>query len=258
MTLHNKLLATAFAVSVAAAYGAGATPAQANAGGIEATARAAAKAKPAYDAPVELDVNFVFHIDNNLPEQDVFVARTPGADQVYRPNAGERDLDRPLYAAAKKVKRDPFDDAAVGPWPKGKALGLTLRDWLQATGAGRYTCRDGEGHIEVEFAGLVPDGVYTMWHYFVAWPPTDPFIGAYSLPLGSRDGVQSIFTADAKGDARFERRFRPCLQLTGEHLAAGLAIAWHSDGKTYGARPGDLTTVSHIQLYSRLPQRAGM
>ena len=97
-----------------------------------------------------------------------------------------------------------------------------------------------------------------MWHFFMATPPTEPFIGTYDLPLGSRDGAQSVFTADAGGEARFERSFKPCLQLTGEHLAAGLALAWHSDGKTYGVEPGGFGSVSHIQLYTGLPKRSGI
>ena len=242
MTLCNKLLATVFAAGIAA--GLAVAAAQVN--------------QPAYDPPVELDITFVFHIDDNLPEQDVFVERGRGSNEVFRPTRGDRDLNQPLYASATPLKHQPFDADAVGPWPKGRPLGLTLREWLRAKGAGRYSCRAGEGHLAVDFTGLVPDGVYTMWHYFVAWPPTEPFIGTYDLPVGSRDGAQSVFTADAKGDARFEQRFKPCLQLTGEHLAAGLAVAWHSDGRTYGVEPGDVATVSHIQLYTGLPQRAGM
>ena len=237
--------------------------ADANAGGIAATAQkqeatAASGATQAYDAPVELDINFVFHIDDNLPEQDVFIEREPGSGKVYRATKGDQNLKAPLYAAAKPLKHAPFDAAAVGPWPKGRGLGLTLGEWFEAEGKGKYRCTDGQGHIAVEFNGLVPNGVYTMWHYFMAWPPTEPFIGTYDLPLGSRDGAQSVFTADAKGKARFERSFKPCLQLTGEHLAAGLAVAWHSDGKTYGVEPGAFATNSHIQLYTGLPKRSGI
>jgi len=211
-----------------------------------------------YDPPVALDVTFKLHIDDDFAEQDVFVEREPGAGEVFRPTKAERNMKLPLYAAAKPVPQNPFDADALGPWPKGKPLGLTLGQWFEAEGAGRYTCENGEGHIDLTFSGLVPDGVYTMWHYFMAWPPTEPFIGTYDLPMGSRDGAQSVFVANSRGEARFERRFKPCLQLTGEHLASGLAIAWHSDGKTYGVEPGVFATNSHVQLYSDLPQRSGL
>ncbi len=218
---------------------------------------ATAGAQP-YDPPVELDISFVFHIDDDLAEQDIFVEREPGSGKVFRPTKAERDLDQPLFAAAAPLPHAPFDAEALGPYPKGRSLGLTLRQWFEAKGEGRYRCRDGEGRIAVDFAGLVPGGVYTMWHFFMASPPTEPFIGTYDLPVGSRDGAQSVFTADERGKARFERRFKPCLQLTGEHLAAGLAVAWHSDGKTYGVEPGQFGTVSHIQLYTGLPKRSGI
>lgn len=97
-----------------------------------------------------------------------------------------------------------------------------------------------------------------MWHYFIAWPPTDPFIGTYDLPVGARDGSESVFQADGQGQAVVKRTFKPCLQLTGEHLAAGLAIAWHSDGKTYGPLPGKFSTKSHVHMYTDLPKRSGI
>ena len=214
--------------------------------------------QPTYDAPVELQFRFVRHIDDDLPEQDVFIEREPGSGQVYRPTKGDRDMSLPLYAAARPIKHDPFDEKAAGPWPKGRPLGLTLGDWLAAKGEARYRCTDGEGHLRVDFTGLVPDGVYTLWHFFMAMPPTDPFIGTYDLPVGARDGSQSVFTADADGNAVYEQSFKPCLQLSGEHLMGGLAIAWHSDGKTYGALPGPFATVSHVHLYAGLPKRSGI
>lgn len=211
-----------------------------------------------YDAPVSIDVNFIFHIDEDLAEQDVFVEHLPGSGQVYRPTKGERDMSLPLYATADPVEHAPFEPDKLGPWKKGKPLGITLGQWFEGTGKGSYTCRDGKGHVAIKFSNLVPNGVYTMWHDFMAWPPTVPFIGTYDLPIGARDGSESVFTTDAKGDALFERTFKPCLQLTGEHLAAGLTIAWHSDGKTSGPEPGEFSTLTHVHMYSGLPKRSGI
>ena len=221
-------------------------------------AGAALAAGTAYDDPVDLDLAFVFHIDDDLAEQDVFVEREPGSGEVYRPTKGDRDMSLPLYAAAEPVEHQPFDPDALGPWPKGKALGVTLGEWFAAKGTGQYSCVDGEGTLEVSFENLVPNGVYTMWHDFMAWPPTEPFIGTYDLPVGARDGSENVFIADDKGDAMFERTFKPCLQLSGEHLIADLAIAWHSDGKTYGPLPGEFATKSHVQMYLGLPKRQGI
>ncbi len=233
----------------------------ANAGGIAATAggaTAAAAAAKTYDAPVSIDLSFLFHIDEELPEQDVFVERVPGSGLVYRPTAATRDMNLPLYATAEPVEHTPFEPDNLGPWKKGKALGVTLGQWFAAKGKGKYTCTNGQGHLRVDFTDLVPNGTYTMWHDFFAWPPTEPFTGTYDLPLGARDGSESVFKTDAKGHAVVERSFKPCLQLTGEHLMAELAIAWHSDGKTYGHLPGPFASNTHVHMYTGLPKRAGI
>ncbi|MEM6680059.1 MAG: hypothetical protein AAF675_19535 [Pseudomonadota bacterium] len=211
-----------------------------------------------HDAPVSFDVSFRYHVADDVAEQDVFIEREAGSGEVFRPTPAERRLDAPLFAAAEPQPQMPFDAAALGPFEKGEALGITLGDWFGATGEGTYTCEGGEGQLDVTFEGLLPNGVYTLWHYFVARPPTEPFIGTYDLPVGSRDGEQSIFVADAEGSARYNRTFKPCLQLTGEHLASGLAVNWHSDGLTYGVEPGDFAKNAHIQLYFDLPARAGL
>ncbi len=212
----------------------------------------------AYDSPVDLELTFIYHIDADMAEQDVFIEREGGAAEVFRATKGDRDLTQPIFAAAEPQEHAPFDVDAIGPYQKGTELGMTLGEWFAAQGQGDYQCVDGEATIDVAFEGLVPDGVYTMWHFFMASPPTDPFIGTYDLPIGSRDGKDSVFTADQEGQALFQRTFKPCLQLSGEHLMAGLAVAWHSDGKTYGVEPGVFATNSHIQLFLGLPKRSGI
>ena len=218
---------------------------------------AAHASETAYDGPVEIELTFVDHIGAEMTEQDVFVRRD-GQPGVWRATPGDRDLGAPVFTSAEPVPHDPFDPMAVGPYPVGQDLGMTLGDWLGAEGHGSYSCVDGEGEIDITFTGLVPDGVYTMWNFYMASPPTDPFIGTYDLPFGNRDGSESVFQADASGNAHFERSMAPCLQLSGEHLMAGLAIAWHSDGETYGALPGDFGYNSHAHLFVGLPQRSGL
>ena len=222
------------------------------------TAVAAAIGSAALAEPVQFDIEFGNHIDLGMSEQDVYVLRDGEDGQVYRVNADDKDMDQPLFATAEPVAHNPMDPSTDGPWPKGKELGVTLGEWLSAEGSGTYSCTDGNGHIDIAFDGLMPDGVYTMWHFFMAMPHPEPFIGTYDLPLGDRDGSQSVFVADADGKATFERSFAPCLQLGGAHLASGLGVAWHSDGKTYGALPGEFSTISHLQLFTFLPANVGM
>lgn len=211
-----------------------------------------------HDAPVSMELSFIFHVDEGLTEQDVFFEREQGTGDIFRPTAADRNMGAPLFAPATPVSHTPLQTENVGPWAKGKGLGITLGDWFAAEGSGTYSCTDGEGHLDLAFKNLVPNGIYTMWHDFFVWPPTEPFIGTYDLPLGARDGSENVFQADADGDAEFVRTFKPCLQLSGEQLISELAIAWHSDGKTYGHEPGEFSTDTHVHMYTALPLRAGI
>ena len=225
-----------------------------------ARAQPAAYEEPqdSYDAPVSLDLNFIYHVDADMHEQDVFIEREPGSNEVWRVTKADNDMRAPLYRAAVPVEHAPFDPENMGPFPKGDALGITLGEWFAGQGQGTYTCNDGQGVIDVRFTNLVPNSAYTMWHFFVAMPPTTPFIGTYDLPIGTRDGAQSVFRSDEQGNAHFQREFKPCLQMTGEHLAGALAVTWHSDGKTYGVLPGEFATDSHVQMFLMLPKRSGI
>ena len=215
-------------------------------------------AVPSGAAPVSIDLAFVTHLEMDLPEQDVFIEREPGSGQVYRVTKGDHDMNAPLYKSAVPVKHNPFDPKAVGPHPKGEALGMTLGEWLRHQGTGSYTCEDGIGKLQVSLSGLVPNGVYTMWHAFIALPPTEPFSGTLDLPLGARDGSESVFTADENGNAVFEHSFMPCLEMSDVWTTSMLAINYHSDGKTYGADPGAFGYNAHIPLFVMLPKRDGI
>lgn len=210
------------------------------------------------DTVVSIKLAFMTHLDMDLPEQDVYIERVAGSGEVYRVTKGDNDMSAQLYGTAEMVKHDPFNPDAVGPYPRGEALGLTLGGWLKHQGTGTYTCVNGEGRLDTSFSGLVPNGVYTMWHAFMALPPTTPFTGTLDLPLGARDGSTSRFVADADGEASFIHSFTPCLQMSDVWTTSLLAINYHSDGKTYGADPGEFGSKSHIPLFLMLPNREGI
>ncbi len=211
-----------------------------------------------YEAKRTMSLSFMFHIDEGLTEQDVFFEKVPGSGEVFRPTAATRDMNAPLFAPAIPVPHTPLQTENTGPWPKGKPLGITLGEWFAAKGEGTYRCEYGTGELNLRFENLVPNGLYTMWHDFAVWPPTDPFKGFYDLPFGARDGSENAFRADADGFAHFHRTITPCLQLTGEQLISELAIAWHSDGQTWGPDTGEFSTKTHVQLYVPLPKRHGL
>ena len=217
-----------------------------------------ASTKETYDKPTAMELNFLFHVEADMAEQDVFIEHQKDSNVVYRATKADRHMHSPLFYPAEAVSHSPFNPEDVGPYAKGSPMGFTLGDWYAAKGKGTYTCNDGQGTIKANFTKLRPDAVYTMWHFFFANPPTKPSIGTYDIPMGTRDGTQSIFRTDKNGNAMFEKTIKPCLQLSGEHIASGLAIAWHSDGKTYGPLPGEFSINSHVQLFTVLPKRTGI
>lgn len=223
------------------------------------TAQSAERAAPAQaDGRLEFEVAFINHLDANMPEQDVYIERVPGSGELYRVTKGDNVMNTPLFKTAVEVKHDPFNEKAIGPHPKGKPLGMTLGQWLKHAGTGKYRYENGTGHLELKFSGLVPNGVYTMWHAFIALPPTTPFSGTLDLPLGARDGSESVFRADENGHAKFDHSFKPGLQMSDVWTTAMLAINYHSDGKTYGGVPGNFGLNAHIPLFVMLPPRAGL
>jgi hypothetical protein len=212
MTHHVRLIAAVLVVGLLMAGGLSAQHTEKAEGMMEkaedkmeeAKAEMAEMAEPS----VSIDLAYMTHLDMNLPEQDVYIEKE-GMDGVWRVTKGDHDMNAPLYKSSEEVHHDPFNPDALGPHPKGDPLGLTLGEWLKHKGAGTYTCTNGEGHFKSEFSGMIPNGVYTMWHAFIALPPTTPFSGTLDLPLGARDGSESYFTADAEGKASVERRLRP-------------------------------------------------
>ena len=92
----------------------------------------------------------------------------------------------------------------------------------------------------------------------MAMPPPEPFTGTLDLPLGARDGSESEFVADAAGNAQFQHTFQPCLQMSDTWTTSMLAVAYHSDGKTYGGSPGAFGYNSHVPLFLMLPNRKGI
>lgn len=198
------------------------------------------------------------YVTDGMVEQDVFVEKAPNSSEVRRlPVAQIADyLDKEIFGAAVEPPYEPLITEPTETYPKGEALGITLRDWLQAKGAGSYRCDGKKATLKASFQGLVPNGVYTMWNFIDLNPPADPYQGLL-VPAGKRDGSQSIFRADARGNATYEQVVEPCPQLSDTQSLAGLAIAWHSDGKTYGFSPGALGVKSHAQLMTLFPGGAG-
>lgn len=206
----------------------------------------------------KIEVTFFDHHTAGMIEQDAFVETAPGSNEVIRVGKDEAApyLNRPVFGSTQAVHHAPFNAAANGPHPKGTRIGMTLGQWLAGSGTGTYTCTADTGTLEVNFTGLVADGTYTMWNFYAGKAHmgcADCPFATIDFPVGAADGSQSPFKADAQGNATYAATFTPCIQLGTDRFAAGLAIAYHSDGKTHGPTPGQLGSASHVQLFTVLP-----
>ena len=105
---------------------------------------------------VSLKIAFMTHLDMNLPEQDVYVEKEPGSNEVWRVTKGFHNMKAELYKTATATPHDPFNPDALGPFPKGEPIGMTLGEWLKHRGTGNYTCNNGRGNLDMEFTGIGP------------------------------------------------------------------------------------------------------
>ena len=207
-------------------------------------------------AAATVDVKFASHIEANLPEQDVFVESKDNPIQVVRVEGDlakdAKVLSQKAFAASKAIPHDPFKlgENPLGPYPKGKALGFTLEQWLMAKGTGTYVVNGDTATLDLIFEGLVENGVYTVWCSRLTFPPNPKVV---DKPCGAADGSQNSFTAFRNGAGEFKLTMNPLEESTKE-TASVIALAYHSDGKTYGANPGDFGLNSHVQIFFLIPE----
>ena len=204
-----------------------------------------------------LELTFVNHLRAGMAaEQDVHVSHK-GVNGVFRASAEDTDLTARLYASAEGKRHDPTNPDAVGPFPRGVPLKVSLGDWLAAKGEATVTCREGSATLSARFRHLVPNGVYTLWYSFIALPPTSP-LTVMNLPLGARDGSQNVLVADEEGNAVYALEDGTCLQLATAQVGTMLALNYHSDGRTYGFDPGRFGYNVHVQLFALLPSEEAL
>ncbi len=161
-------------------------------------------------------------------------------------------LAKQVYATAVAAGHDPFKvgENPLGPFDGGKSLGFTLGEWLSAAGGGAYAVDKGNAQLNLTFSSLVKNGVYTVWCSRVTFPP-DPNI--VDMPCGALNGSENAFIADEEGNGKFFLKLKPLEQST-KQTATMLAVAYHSDGKTHGASPGEFGLNSHVQIFYMMPE----
>lgn len=201
-----------------------------------------------------MDIQFVNHIQAGLAEQDVFIEKSSvPVTEVIRPVAEDVNGNAlPLYAAASAVKDDPFKVEAnpLGPFTKGRALGLSLQQWLQARGGGTYTPDGERSELHLKFEGLVPNGSYTVLTPRISFPPN---FSVQPGIAGAPDGSQAMMHADASGRAAFDLTMNALPESTKE-TASVIILAYNSEG----AWRGEFGKNTHQQLVAFLPAPAGL
>ncbi|MBE9551834.1 MAG: hypothetical protein IMF05_00080 [Proteobacteria bacterium] len=203
------------------------------------------------------ELTMVDHIKAGLIEQDVFVEKEPG--KIYRISPDEFDAykNAPIFAASTSAHHHPFNGEHNGPYEKGAPLDMTMAQWLSATGAVTYQCNAGKSDVTAHYKNLVPNAVYTMWYAYTAkgfMGCKDCPFATIDFPVGPSDGSGSVFRTDASGSGTITASMERCVESDDPHLMAMFAIAYHSDGNTYGPSPGPVGSVSHVQLFAGLPE----
>lgn len=207
-------------------------------------------------AATTVDIKFANHIQANLPEQDVFVESKDDPTMVVRVEGDQAKdsttLAKKVFAVAEAVPHDPFKlgPNPLGPYPKGKALGFSLEQWLSATGTGSYIVNEDTAEMHLDLEKLVPNGKYTVWCSRLTFPPNPAIV---DRPCGAEDGSENVFKADADGMGNFDLAKMKPLEESTKETASVIALAYHSDSKTYGASPGDFGLNSHVQIFFLLP-----
>ena len=205
----------------------------------------------------QVDQSFVTHLQAGMvSEQDVHIEHE-GVKGIFRVTADDTDMNAMIYTSAEGKGHDPTNPDANGPYEKGVALEVNLGEWLAGAGEVSVSCVDGMATVNASFQDLVPNGVYTLWYSTLALPPTSP-LSIMNLPLGPRDGSQNSFIADENGNAMYELAYESCLRLTTDELGSMIALAYHSDGRTYALSPGLFGYNSHVQLFTLLPTSADL
>jgi WD40 repeat protein/DNA-binding CsgD family transcriptional regulator len=191
-------------------------------------------------------VNEAANIQMGAPIQDVYVENPDGFGVVRPVDLSAETLAQPVYSSTQRVVNDwwelPFD---IGPYPQGEPLGFTVADWVAVQGHGTYTLHGARATLDLTFEHLVPNGLYTLWCLETNFAPD---FQVHDAPCGTRSGSESVFVADENGRGTIQVEIDAFPPSTNETIYS-VAAAYHSDGRTYGPRPGDFGRNVHVQTW---------
>jgi hypothetical protein len=133
---------------------------------------------------------------------------------------------------------------------------LSLGEFSTANGTAIIEGKEGGTQVTLNLAGLIPNGLYTIWNVTFASPGFDPSMEGMNLiglgVLGTSDGSENYFRASASGTGQISA-FTPTgpLSMQGEisehpflqEVEWHLVGAYHMDDKSHGPDLGPDGTV---------------
>ncbi len=213
---------------------------------------------------VSITENFTIDQDITFTPQPVPASLVLGAtdplDEVANAQ-GEVPSDPSDLIYAPLVFEEPLGELHPIIAPDGHHL--TLEEWQTATGSATVACEGGETVYHLEFTGLIPNGVYTIWNFVL----TRQLSATSSINMATDvaasgalgDGESNTLVASENGAAELEVRAQPGpLTMFGDLSPCAitttpgfvLIINYHIDGQTHGGVPGpDKDDVAHLLIY---------
>ena len=236
--------------------------------------------------PATMQIQFLHYAQLGMPEQDVFIEPYNWLDDLpsnfiypLRPHDWREEipsnfieprsllapdvvripamtlaptyLAKQLYAAVTVIPHEPLTPGAqaLGPFAKGDALGLTLRQWLAARGSGMKVATGDAAELRLNFQALVPYGQYALQCVNV---PSRSDADSVETDCPDWSSLATRFQPDGEGTATLWLRIpalpegRPewttVLQLVYERAV----IKWDGDLGGYGWN-------EHVQLLFPVP-----
>ncbi|MEM1003317.1 MAG: hypothetical protein AAGH46_11780 [Bacteroidota bacterium] len=188
--------------------------------------------------------------DNNLPNEGALeiLDEVVTVSSFIENESGETptELAELIYETRKKVPIKDID-----------GIHMRLFDFSLVNGSIEVSRENNGVNMDVTLRGLVPHGVYTLWHVTFNEGGADPSKEMLNIrgigAVGKGDGSDNFFIASPRGEAKFSA-FSPTgrvLSMIGDIKECPLTDeeewhvvgSYHMDSKTYGAILGPDGTV---------------